>query len=163
MTYCAHNNIVVIEANLKDAAQAQAVVELINMYAQESMGQGAALPATVQQQLIPQLRAHPTAYVFLAYDQHQPIGVAISFLGLSTWAARPLMNIHDLMVKVDYRHQGVGYQLLVAVETKARRLSCCKVTLEVREDNQPAQHLYRRLGFTSSQPPMLFWHKRLLN
>ncbi|MDY6994597.1 MAG: GNAT family N-acetyltransferase [Pseudomonadota bacterium] len=160
MSYCALNDVIVIQADLHEDSQAHAVVELINLYAQGPLGQGQALPATVQQQLIPQLSAHPTAYVFLAYYQHQPIGVAVSFLGFSTWAAQPLMNIHDLMVKVDFRNQGVGHQLLVAIERKARALGCCQLTLEVREDNQAAQQLYNQFGFTQSQPAMLFWQKK---
>jgi len=129
MSYCVLKDIVVIQADLHEDSQAHAIVELINLYAQGSMGQGEALPARVQQQLIPQLRAHPTAYVFLAYYQRQAIGVAVSFLGFSTWAAQPLMNIHDLMVKADFRNQGVGRQLLAAIEHKAQALGCCKLTL----------------------------------
>jgi hypothetical protein len=34
-----------------------------------------------------------------------------------------------------------------AIEAEATRRDCCKLTLEVREDNPRAESLYRALGF----------------
>jgi hypothetical protein len=39
---------------------------------------------------------------------------------------------------------------LAAVERKARELDCCKVTLEVPENNAKARHTYERSGFTQA-------------
>jgi ribosomal protein S18 acetylase RimI-like enzyme len=36
---------------------------------------------------------------------------------------------------------------LERVEARGRELGCCKLTLEVREDNDRAQRLYRKCGF----------------
>ena len=68
-------------------------------------------------------------------------------MGFSTFYARPLLNIHDLAVHRDYRGQGVGRALIAAIEEKARKLNCCKLTLEVRQDNDIAWGLYRNVGF----------------
>jgi uncharacterized protein (DUF2267 family) len=38
-------------------------------------------------------------------------------------------------------------RLLERVEAKGRELGCCKLTLEVRADNHPAQRLYQHVGF----------------
>jgi ribosomal protein S18 acetylase RimI-like enzyme len=119
-------------------------------YARDPMGNGADLPSDVQTRLIEKLRAHPTTLIFLAFDQYQPIGIATCFLGFSTFTARPLINIHDLYVAQAYRGRGIGRRLLEAVEQRARELNCCKLTLEVQENN-PAQLLYQRLGFTGGQ------------
>jgi GNAT superfamily N-acetyltransferase len=67
-------------------------------------------------------------------------------LGFSTFYARPLVNVHDLSVLAAHRGQGVGRQLLAAVEAEAQRLGCCKLTLEVLERN-PARRLYESCGF----------------
>jgi len=47
----------------------------------------------------------------------------------------------------EYRGRGIGRKLLEAVEKNARQLGCCKVTLEVGQDNQLAKGLYRSVGF----------------
>jgi ribosomal protein S18 acetylase RimI-like enzyme len=45
----------------------------------------------------------------------------------------------------------------VAAESKERR--CCRITLEVREDNRIAQKLYKSMGFEPTVPEMLYWRK----
>ena len=41
----------------------------------------------------------------------------------------------------------MGRALLGAAEEHARRRGCCKLTLEVQDDNTPARALYQRFGF----------------
>jgi ribosomal protein S18 acetylase RimI-like enzyme len=48
-----------------------------------------------------------------------------------------------------------------AIEAEARALGCCRVTLEVRSDNERAQAVYARLGFRASEPQTWFWMKSL--
>ncbi|HEU4533517.1 MAG TPA: GNAT family N-acetyltransferase, partial [Polyangiaceae bacterium] len=88
-----------------------------------------------------------TTLIFLAYLEGRAVGVAVCFRGFSTFAARPLVNVHDLAVVPECRGRGVGRLLLQAVERKARALGCCKLTLEVLENNQRARNLYASLGF----------------
>jgi ribosomal protein S18 acetylase RimI-like enzyme len=137
----------IIEADLSRPEHAQAVVEMVNAYAMDPMGNGAALSREVLEVLAPRLHEHPTTVIFLAFEQAKPVGIAVCFLGFSTFAARPLVNIHDLAVLLEYRGRGVGRKLLEAVEQNARRLGCCKVTLEVGQDNHLAKGLYRSVGF----------------
>ena len=56
--------------------------------------------------------------------------------------------------------------LLERIEAKAHELNCCRITLEVREDNRVARGLYRKVGFEevvdgAERVPVEFWHKRL--
>jgi ribosomal protein S18 acetylase RimI-like enzyme len=139
--------VTIIEADLDTPQHQQAIIDLINAYARDPMGSGRDLPADVRDRLIPGLRQHPTTLVFLALDGETPVGLAVCFLGFSTFAARPLLNIHDLAVIPEYRGQGVGRLLLEQVETKGRELGCAKLTLEVRADNHRAQRLYQQVGF----------------
>jgi ribosomal protein S18 acetylase RimI-like enzyme len=139
--------VTVIEADLNDCQHQTAILQLINAYARDPMGDGRDLPAVVRDRLISGLRQHPTSLVFLAFDAEIPVGIAVCFVGFSTFAARPLINIHDLAVIPDYRGLGIGRLLLKGVEAKGRELGCCKLTLEVREDNHRAQRLYQRFGF----------------
>ena len=136
------------DADLADSADATAVVDIVNAYAEDPMGGGAALPSDVRTRLVPGLRAHPTTFVLLALVDGRPVGVAICFHGFSTFSARPLVNVHDLAVLPEARGRGVARALLAAVEARARARGCCKLTLEVLEANRPARALYARVGFT---------------
>jgi ribosomal protein S18 acetylase RimI-like enzyme len=140
-------DVTVIEADLQDRQHQAAIVYLVDAYARDPMGNGEGLPAEVRDRLIAGLQQHPTTMIYLAFTGDEPVGIAVCFLGFSTFAAQPLINIHDLAVVPAYRGQGVGRLLLERVEARGRELGCCKLTLEVRTDNHRAQHLYARAGF----------------
>jgi ribosomal protein S18 acetylase RimI-like enzyme len=139
--------VLVRRANLHDATDAQAVLQLLNAYASDPRGGGAPLPDDVQARLIPDLRAMPTARVWLALEVAHATGVCVGFVGYSTFRARPLLNIHDLAVLPGQRGRGTGQALLAAAEAGAQAEGCCKLTLEVQDDNAPALKLYERFGF----------------
>ena len=142
--------ITIVEADLGNPTHQDAIVHLINAYAGDPMGGGRELPEAVRAALIPGLRQHPTTVVFLAWHSDTPVGVAVCFVGFSTFMARPLLNIHDLAVLPAYRRQGVGRLLLEQVAAKGKELGCCKLTLEVRADNHSAQRLYEAVGFDNA-------------
>jgi ribosomal protein S18 acetylase RimI-like enzyme len=159
-------NLTIIEADLDHPQHQDAIVAMINAYARDPMGNGQDLPEQVRRNLIHGLRTHPASLIFLAFHGDAPVGIAVCFLGFSTFAARPLINIHDLAVIPAYRQRGVGRRLLEGVEAKGRALGCGKLTLEVREDNQAAQRLYRDVGVDGlesdgGRPRMWFLEKRL--
>ncbi len=138
----------IIEADLEQTEHQHAVLELTDAYASDPMGNGEPLSDSVRRDLISELRRHPTTVIFLAYHYGRAIGIANCFIGFSTFAARPLINISDLAVLPGNRGRGIGRKLLEAVERKARELGCCKLTIEVQENNQRAKHLYQSLGFS---------------
>jgi len=88
--------------------------------------------------------------VLLAYVDAAAVGIATCFVGFSTFAARPLVNIHDLAVLPEFRGQGIGRELLEAVERVARERGCVKVTLEVLEKNRRARSVYEAAGFAQA-------------
>ncbi len=137
----------VIEADLAQTEHQQAILDLLDMYACDPMGDGKPLAAEVKRNLIPGLQQHPTTIVFLAYHATEPVGLAICFRGFSTFAARPLINIHDLAVSPAHRGHGIGRKLLDAIADKGRTIGCCKLTLEVLENNRRARQLYEATGF----------------
>ncbi|MEW6267809.1 MAG: GNAT family N-acetyltransferase [Thermodesulfobacteriota bacterium] len=139
-----------VEADLEHPLHRIAVRELIDAYARDPMGSGAGLPQEVIDRIVPGLHAHPGCVVFLAYAGDEPAGVAVCFVGFSTFAARPLLNVHDLAVLPQHRRRGVARGLLGRVEARARELGCVKLTLEVLEDNVAAQALYRSVGFADA-------------
>jgi GNAT superfamily N-acetyltransferase len=86
--------------------------------------------------------------------------------GFSTFAAAPLLNIHDMVVAPSHRRRGISHALLSGAEDEARRRGCCKLTLEVLSENHAAKQSYRAFGFDdyTLEPGAghaLFWQKAL--
>lgn len=148
-------------ADLESPGDQAATLALLDMYCRDEFGDSAPLSDDARQNLIPGLRAHGGAKVFLAFAEGKAVGLAICFVGFSSFRARPLINIHDIAVSPNERGKGIGQALLAAIEAEGRRIGCCKVTLEVRSDNQLAQHVYAKAGFRGTQPETWFWSKPL--
>jgi GNAT superfamily N-acetyltransferase len=89
----------------------------------------------------------PRFVALLAERDGVAIGVAVVFLGYSTWAARPTLVIHDLFVAEHARGAGAGHALVAAAMEMAAREGCCRVDLDVLDWNEPAKEFYRRMGF----------------
>jgi ribosomal protein S18 acetylase RimI-like enzyme len=140
----------IVEADLSRTKHQHAVVKLIDAYANDPMGNGEPLSAEVRSALIPGLQKHSTTIIFLAYKGSKAVGIAVCFLGFSTFAARPLINVHDLAVLPAYRERGTCRRLLEEVERKAREMGCCKLTLEVLENNHRAKQVYEAAGFAQA-------------
>jgi GNAT superfamily N-acetyltransferase len=137
----------VIDAELSRPEHQAATLHLLNAYAADPMGDGKPLSEAARRSVISGLRDHPTTLVFLAYHAAEPVGIAICFRGFSTFAARPLINISDYFVFPERRGLGIGRRLLEMVEQRARALGCCRITLEVQENNHDAKRIYAAAGF----------------
>jgi len=154
-------DIVIREADLLDASESQALVEIIDGYAREPGGQSAPLSEQAREALAPGLRAHPAAFALLAWQGEIAVGAAVCVWGFSTFTGCPSLNVHDLAVRPGYRGCGVGRLLLEEIERRARARGSSKLTLEVHATNEAAMRLYRRFGFGPWDAPTLFVTKRL--
>ena len=160
------NELSIRRVDYADPEQAAALVELLDAYARDAMGGAEPLPARSRAELPGRLSEIPGAFSLLAYLDRVPAGLVTCFEGFSTFACRPLLNVHDLAVLPAWRGRGIGRALLARVEELARERGCCKLTLEVLEGNRPAQALYRAQGFSPYQLDQAlgsagFWHKEL--
>jgi ribosomal protein S18 acetylase RimI-like enzyme len=135
------------EADFTDPMHCAGIIDVLNSYATDPIGGGKPLSPDVRERLVPGLRDHPTALVLLAFLGRRPVGIAVCFVGFTTFQARPLLNIHDLAVVPEHRGTGIGRALLAAAEVRALRRGCCKLTLEVQDSNRRARALYERFGF----------------
>lgn len=140
----------IVIADLNSGAHQRAVLHLLEAFSRDTMGNSRPMAPGVRDRLIAGLQAHPTTLIFLAFEDEAPVGIAVCFRGFSTFAARPLINIHDLVVLPEMRGRGIGKGLLAAVEAKARAQGCCKVTLEVQENNHRARKVYAAAGFSQA-------------
>ncbi|MBL0354025.1 MAG: GNAT family N-acetyltransferase [Dechloromonas sp.] len=136
-----------VAVDLKIEAISTAWLELLDHYARDPMGGGEGLPDYAKSHLVMALQNQPGFHGALAYDGEQAVGLINCFLGFSTFAGRPLLNIHDVVVHADYRRQGIGQALLRWAEERARELGCCKLTLEILSGNAQAMASYMRAGY----------------
>lgn len=153
-------------ADYANAADAAAVVDMLDAYASDPAGGGKPLSDYAKIHLVRELAARPQAYSVLALDAMQPIGLVNCIEGFSTFACKPLVNVHDVVVLNSYRGRGVAAQMLALAQRIAQERGAVKLTLEVLSGNLPAVKLYRRIGFDGYQldPDMgtaQFFHKWL--
>jgi ribosomal protein S18 acetylase RimI-like enzyme len=137
----------ILRADYTDPRHRSAIPYLLNAYAKDLLGFKKNIKGHVLDALVPGLERTQNALVLLVRTDRDYVGMAICFLGFSTFHAKPLINIHDFMVLEDFRKQGIGRALLGKIETIARDMGCCKITLEVQENNTTARKLYRSSGF----------------
>ncbi|MFS2157202.1 GNAT family N-acetyltransferase [Pseudomonas sp. Pseusp122] len=158
--------VLVLQASYSNPVHADAIGFVLNHYAEDVMGGGKSLSADTLQQLAGELAKRPYAFSVLAFVAGQPVGLVNCFEGFSTFACRPLVNIHDVAVIAQWRGKGISQKMLAKVEEIARQRGCCKLTLEVLQGNAAAQGAYRKMGFAGYEldPQMgeaMFWQKTL--
>ena len=141
----------ILQANYSDTLHAQAIVQLLDAYAQDPAGGGTPLSDFAKANLINELGKRPQAFTVLAFDGDKPVGLVNCIEGFSTFACKPLVNVHDVVVLTSHRGQRVGEQMLALAEQIAILRGACKLTLEVLSGNRSAIKLYERIGFASYQ------------
>ena len=155
-----------IIADYHNPQHAEHIVSLMDSYARDPMGGGQGLAEEVKEALVNELAKRSFAFSVLCYVGTVPAGLTNCFEGFSTFAAKPLINVHDIVVHPDFRGRNLSQTMLAKVEQIARNRSCCKITLEVLSGNSVAQQAYRKFGFEHYQldpaaGQAQFWHKKL--
>jgi len=159
-------NIEVISADYQNENHTRDLIDLLNAYALDPMGGGEPLSQYTKENLIEQIRTNPIVFSVLCYVEGKPAGLVNCIEGFSTFAARPLVNIHDVVVLKEFRGLGISTKMLEKVEEIAVDKGACKLTMEVLEGNKVAQSAYRKVGFSGyeldpEQGAALFWQKKL--
>lgn len=158
-------DLAVCRADYTNPKHASALVSLLDAYAQDPMGGGTPLSEFSKNHLIEELRKRPQAFSVLAFDvqaEAHPIGLVNCFEGFSTFACKPLVNVHDVTVLPTYRGLRVAAKMLDMVTQIALERGACKLTLEVLQNNLAAHKLYRRLEFSNYQLDPLIGHAQFL-
>jgi len=149
----ATTNLLICRADYQDDAHMRALLALLDAYAQDTAG-GAEPLSDYARANLQALRTRPALFSVLAFDQAQaglPVGLVNCVEGFSTFACKPLVNVHDVVVAASHRGQRVAAQMLALVERIAVERGACKLTLEVLSGNTSATKLYRRLDFDNYQ------------
>lgn len=146
--------------------QAKDLMLLFEEFALDPLSGSTELPDFTKRNLIQTLKDIPQAFTVICYKGDIPVALANCFYGFSTFACKPLINIHDFMVSKDHRGQGLSKNLLLKIEQIAIEAGCCKITLEALEHNHIARKTYETFGFKKYEldpehGPALFFEKGL--
>jgi len=153
-------------SDLSQPEHGQAVLDLLNEYANSDTGTGGDLPQYTQDNLIAELSSRPNLNVVLAFVNDYPAGLLVTIDSFSTFSCKPVLNIHDIIVSAGFRGRGIAKRMIDKAEELAVSKGCGKLTLEVLEGNTTAQKVYRDCGFDNYvlDPTMgraMFWQKPL--
>ena len=88
--------------------------------------------------------------LFVAREGSKVVAMASLLYTVSTAEGGRAALFEDLVVRPDYRKQGIGAQLLEYVIAQARADGLLRLTLLTDMQNEDAQVLYRKLGFVGS-------------
>lgn len=93
--------------------------------------------------------------VWIMGDAATDMGYLVLTLGYSMEYGGLSAFIDDLYVRAAYRGRGMGRSALAAVTRFAEDIGVRAIHLEVARDNDPAQALYRKAGFTGNDRQLL--------
>ncbi len=154
------------EGSLEREDHASDVLTLLDACSNDPFGNGHPLSEEVRGKVINGLIAHPTTHVFPAYRNGEAVGLAICFLGYSTFRAPRILKIKDYFILPSQRCRGIGRDLMTFVAGRARELDCCLLMQEVQENNHRARHVCAAAGFAQTvyvpeAGDSLYLHKEL--
>lgn len=98
------------------------------------------------------------AEVIFAYENEEPIGLALFFHNFSTFLGRPGIYLEDLYVRPTHRGKGIGQQLVSFLAHLAKERACGRLEWAVLNWNQKAIDVYEKIGAI----PMDEWTTYLL-
>lgn len=88
--------------------------------------------------------------IYCASHAGAPVGMVSILFTISTAEGGPVAWLEDMIVRPDWRRQGVGRQLLRRAIGEARAAGCMRITLLTDATNQGAERFYSRAGFVRS-------------
>ena len=156
----------IVQADLTNETHAQAYMALMSHYACDPMGGGEDLSEFAKQNLVSSLSKRNDVVILIAFKEKKPAALLTAIEGFSTFACKPLFNIHDMVVYQDFRGHGLTGKLFSEIEKIAKQRDYCKITLEVLSGNEVAKNAYTKQGYADYQLDpthgnALFWSKSL--
>ena len=88
--------------------------------------------------------------IYVARDGRKVVAMASVLYTVSTAEGGKAALFEDLVVRPEYRKQGIGEALLKYVVAQARTEGILRLTLLTDMQNERAQAMYRRAGFVGS-------------
>lgn len=87
----------------------------------------------------------PKYRAIVAEEEHEIIGIALYYLGYSTWKGS-MMYLDDLVVRSAHRNKGIGQLLFQELIEKAKEHQVNQLRWHVLDWNKPAISFYNKLN-----------------
>ncbi|MEH6536298.1 MAG: GNAT family N-acetyltransferase [Psychroserpens sp.] len=94
--------------------------------------------------------------IYIAYIDDQAVGFTQLYPLFSSVSMKAIYMLNDLYVNSNYRGQGVGEALINRAKHLCQSENNKGLAIQTAFDN-PAQHLYERLGFVRDPDLQFFW------
>jgi GNAT superfamily N-acetyltransferase len=146
-----------------EAAAAKDLPQMVELLGQLFEQEAEFSPDAAKQETALKLIFSNPAYgkLYVAKDGPKVVAMASLLYTVSTAEGGKAALFEDLVVRPEYRKQGIGARLLEYVIEQARAEGVLRLTLLTDMQNEQAQVLYRRLGFVGSpMKPMRLKIKR---
>ncbi len=89
--------------------------------------------------------ANPNFHVIVAEENNQILGIALYYLGYSTWKGR-MLYLDDLVIKKAHRKRGIGSMLFQSILEEAKKHKVNQVRWHVLNWNEPAILFYKKIN-----------------
>ena len=86
---------------------------------------------------------NPVYNLFVAENNNQVTGIAITFFRYSTWKGK-VLYLEDLVIKHQDRRKGIGKKLFEEVIKFAKKENCVGLSLQVLDWNESAINFYKK-------------------
>ena len=86
---------------------------------------------------------NPVYNLFVAENNNQVTGIAITFFRYSTWKGK-VLYLEDLVIKNQDRRKGIGKKLFEEVIKFAKKENCVGLSLQVLDWNESAINFYKK-------------------
>ncbi|WP_299229536.1 GNAT family N-acetyltransferase [uncultured Psychroserpens sp.] len=100
--------------------------------------------------------------IYMTYLQNNAVGFTQLYPLLSSVSMQSMYLLNDLYVHQNYRKQGIGEALIDKAKQLCKNENNKGLAIQTAFDN-PAQHLYQRLGFAKDTDLHFFWSNEFEN
>ena len=102
------SSVLIVDVDWTNPKHGQHLIDMLQVYATDLMGGGQGLLPNTKANLFDALGKLGNCHSILAYVEEKPAGLLISFEGFSTFACKPLLNLHDIVVSGPFRGFGIS-------------------------------------------------------
>lgn len=94
--------------------------------------------------------------IYIAFIENKAVGFTQLYPLFSSVSMQPMLLLNDLYVESNNRNKGIGEALINKAKTYCKVQNLKGLGIQTAHDN-PAQHLYQRLGFVRDTDLQFFW------
>ncbi|TYA57238.1 GNAT family N-acetyltransferase [Formosa maritima] len=94
--------------------------------------------------------------IFIAYLENVAVGFTQLFPLFSSVSMEAMCLLNDLFVDANFRGHGIGEALINEAKNYCKKNNLKGLAIQTASNN-PAQHLYQRLGFKKDADLHFFW------